>query len=85
MFDWSEADIVLFDACLLFPITKPPLMFLPPGSGGRALQHKGASLYLKAGSDIMEKADSLSGVGETQRDYCCFPITILLFSKSGFF
>lgn len=62
----------LKDACLP-ALTKPPLMSPPPPprSGGRALQHKGGSLYLKASSDIMEKADSLSGVGERQRDYCC--------------
>ena len=37
----------------------------------RGLQDKGSSLYLKASRDIMEKADSESGVGDSQRDYSC--------------
>lgn len=73
------------DACLLFPITKPPLMFLSPRSGGRALQQKGSSLHLKASSDIMEKPDTLSGVGERQKDYCCSLVIHRCFYFFAFF
>lgn len=73
MSDKSEADTVLFERCLPALPPHQACSHLPPFllSRSRALQNKGNSLYHKASSDIMEKADSQSGVGETQRDYCC--------------
>lgn len=85
--DKSQADVVLFERCLpaLPHHQASPLMFLPSRSGGaERRKNKGSSLYLKASGDIMEKTDSQSGVGESQRDYCCSQnsqIFLSLFSR----
>lgn len=59
----------LKDACPLYPPSHA-FSHLPPFSlwSSRALENEGNSLYLKASSDIMEKADSQSGVGRESKE-----------------